>query len=60
MAPLFMCCFEFSEQCSECWDVLVEVILKLLTVLCATTGDLTDQGVTPAIHCSIDVFDWVR
>ena len=54
MAPLFVCCFKSSEQCSKRWDVLVEVLLQLLAVLCAFTSDLANEHVTTAIHGRID------
>lgn len=60
MAPLFVCCFKSSEQCSKRWDVLVEVLLQLLAVLCAFTSDLTNEHVAAAVHGCIEVFDWVR
>ncbi len=54
MAPLFVCCFKSSEQCSKRWDVLVEVLLQLLAVLCAFTSDLADEHVATAVHGRID------
>lgn len=54
MAPLFVCCFKSSEQCSKRWDVLVEVLLQLLAVLCTFASDLANQHVTTAVHGCID------
>lgn len=54
MAPLFVCCFKSSEQCSKRWDVLVEVLLQLLAVLCAFASDLANQHVTTTVHGRID------
>ena len=50
MAPLFVCCFKSSEQCSKRWDVLVEVLLQLLAVLCTLTSDLANEHVATAVH----------